>query len=344
MADPRFFQNKGPFTLKELAARGAGVLADDADPDLVISDIQPLKTAGAGDMSFLDNKRYLDAFVGCKAAAAVVAPSHAGRAPAGMSLILSERPYRSFAMIAHVFYEAIEAPARIHETAVIDPSAEIGSGCDIGPAAIVGPFAKIGDNVRLGPHAVVERGVHIGEGTQIGAHVSLQYCDIGRQTMIHPGVRIGQRGFGFDMDEDGFIDVPQLGRVIIGDGVEIGANSTIDRGAGPDTVIGDGSKIDNLVQLGHNVQLGRHCVLVAQSGVAGSSELADQVVLAAQVGISGHLKVGSGAQIGAQAGVMRDVRAGAKLVGSPAMPVREFFRMVSRMQKLGQSRNEKADR
>jgi UDP-3-O-[3-hydroxymyristoyl] glucosamine N-acyltransferase len=195
--------------------------------------------------------------------------------------------------------------------------------------------AKIGAGSKIGPKSVIGRGVTVGAGAQIGNCVSLECCDIGEGTLIHPGVRIGQRGFGFDMDKEGFIDVPQLGRVIIGKNVEIGANTTIDRGAGPDTIIGDGCKIDNLVQLGHNVELGNNCVLVAQSGVAGSSRLGDYVVLAAQVGVSGHLKIGTGAQIGAQAGVMRDVTAGAKLVGSPAVPVKEFFRMVSETQKLG---------
>jgi len=162
----------------------------------------------------------------------------------------------------------------------------------------------------------------------------LSHCLIGSEVHLHPGVCIGNRGFGFAMGAQGHVDVPQLGRVIVEDGVEIGANSTVDRGAGPDTVIGAGSKIDNLVQIGHNVRLGRGCVLVAQSGIAGSARLEDFVVVAAQGGVAGHLHIGAGAQIGGQSGVMRNLEPGEKVVGSPAMPVKKFFRLVNLWQAM----------
>lgn len=344
MADSRFFRNNGPFTLGDLARLGDAKLSDGADSDFAVADIGPLSDAGSKSISFLDNKRYLAAFARSEAGAAVVSSKYAGQAPDGMALLISEKPYRSFALIAHVFYDEICAPPAMHSRAEIDSSAKIGDGCIVEAYVVVGPDAVIGNNVHLGPHAVVGRGVTVADQCQIGAHTSLECCDIGPRTLLHPGVRIGQRGFGFDMDVDGFIDVPQLGRVIIGADVEIGANSTVDRGAGPDTIVGDGCKIDNLVQLGHNVQLGKRCVLVAQSGIAGSSRLCDNVVIAAQVGVSGHLVVGEGAQVGAQAGVMRDLPAGAKVVGSPAVPVREFFRMVSETQKLGKNKKGKDKR
>lgn len=340
MADPRFFRNNGPFKLAELTLKGHAELAPGVDPDAVVNDIAPLDSAGPGDISFLDNVRYLNAFSASRASAAVAAPAHADRAPEGMALLLSDKPYRTFALIAHAFYDEVSVDGSIHATAIVDPSAKIGRDCDLGPGVVIGAAAQIGDRVRLGSYTVVRPGVTVGVGCKIGSHVSLEYCDIGANTVIHSGARIGQRGFGFDMDEEGFIDVPQLGRVIVGSDVEIGANSTIDRGAGPDTIIGDGCKIDNLVQVGHNVQLGKRCVLVAQSGIAGSTRLGDNVVIAAQGGVAGHLTLGSGAQIGAKAGVMRNVPAGAKLLGSPAVPVRDFFRMVTAMRKLGRPTND----
>ena len=179
----------------------------------------------------------------------------------------------------------------------------------------------------------------IGAHTHIGSNASLSHCQIGARCAIHPGVRIGQRGFGFDMSPDGHLDVPQLGRVIIGDNVEIGANSTIDRGSGPDTVIGDGCKIDNLVQIGHNVQMGKGCVIVAQSGIAGSAHLEDFVVLAGQAGIAGHVRIAAGTQIAARSGAMRDTQPGSRLAGNPAIPAREYFRQLAALAKLANQKD-----
>ena len=329
MADSRFFQVAGPFTLADLARIGEATLQPGADPDRVFSDVAPLDAAGPEQVAFLDNRRYVSQFTESGAGACVVDPEFAGRAPSGMQLLLSERPYRSYAKIAQAFYPPRQAEAGIHPTAHVDPSASVGEGSTLGPGAVVGPRAKVGRNCRIEANAVIGEAVEIGDGTSVGPTATLAYCLVGRACQIHAGVRIGSRGFGFSMDPEGFVDVPQLGRVLIEDGVEIGANTTIDRGAGPDTVIGAGAKIDNLVQIGHNVRIGRGCVLVAQSGVAGSSTLQDFVAVAAQAGISGHLKIGAGARIGAKAGVMRDVPGGVSVLGSPARPVREFFRLCA---------------
>jgi UDP-3-O-[3-hydroxymyristoyl] glucosamine N-acyltransferase len=258
----------------------------------------------------------------------------AKRAPEGMALLVSPEPYRAYARIARVFYPEPAAEPGVHPSACVAASAELAEDVSIGANAVIGEGARIGRAVRIDASAVIGASVEIGEGSVIGANCVLSHCLVGAGVHLHPGVCIGNRGFGFAMGPEGHLDVPQLGRVIIEDNVEIGANSTVDRGAGPDTLIGAGSKIDNLVQIGHNVRLGRGCVLVAQSGVAGSTRLDDFVVLAAQAGVAGHLHVGTGAQIGGQAGVMRNLKPGEKVVGSPAMPVKKFFRLVNLWQQM----------
>jgi UDP-3-O-[3-hydroxymyristoyl] glucosamine N-acyltransferase len=333
VADPRFFKRAGPFKLKDLARIGGAELGDGGDPDRAFVDVAPLESAGADQVSFLDNRRYIDSFRNSNAGVCLVAPELADRAPRGMALLLTKKPYRAYALIASAFYPEDVHPEGRHKAAVVDESAVIGAGASIGPGAVIAAGAEIGAQCQIGPNAVIDRGVVIGEGTRIGANAYLTHCLVGRRCLIHAGVCIGNRGFGFAMDPEGFVDVPQLGRVIIEDGVEVGANSTIDRGAGPDTVIGAGSKIDNLVQIGHNVRLGRGCVLVAQSGIAGSTKLGDYVVVAAQGGVAGHLNLGTGAKIGAQAGVMRDVPDGVSVLGSPAMPARDYFKIVSNWQR-----------
>jgi UDP-3-O-[3-hydroxymyristoyl] glucosamine N-acyltransferase len=194
---------------------------------------------------------------------------------------------------------------------------------------VIGAGVEIGARCRIAAQVVIGEGVVIGDDTQIGPGASLSHCLIGERCLVHAGARIGNRGFGFSMDSEGYEDVPQIGRVIVGDEVEIGANSTIDRGSGPDTVIGAGAKIDNLVQIGHNVQIGQGSVLVAQSGVAGSTKLEQEVVLAGQAGIAGHLTLGRAARVAAKAGVMRDVPPGETVCGIPAIPIKQFFRLVS---------------
>ena len=343
MADRRFFDNAGPFELSALAEIAGAELSDGADPARRFSDVAPLDAAGPDDVSFLDNRRYLGQFSESKAGACIVSPEFAERAPAGMLLLLTERPYRGYAKVAQAFYPLPRPRPGIHPSAVVDAGATVGEGSELGPGVVVGAGAEIGRGCRIEANSVIGEAVTIGDGTVVGPNVSLAYCEIGRACQIHAGARIGTRGFGFSMDPEGFVDVPQLGRVVVGDGVEIGANSTIDRGAGPDTVIGAGAKIDNLVQIGHNVRIGRGCVLVAQSGVAGSTVLQDFVAVAAQAGISGHLKIGAGAQIGAKSGVMRDIPSGMTVLGSPARPVREFFRLCALWDRELKARGKKKD-
>ncbi len=340
MADPRFFNNHGPIKLGELARISGAELGPNCDPEQPIDDVAPLDTAGPGELSFLDNPKYADAFRSSNAGACVVAAKLAGDAPSGMAVLLSDRPYRAYAHIARAFYPGASAAAASHHpTAAIDPTATIGEGCTIGPNAVIAAGVDLGDGVCIGAGAVIEDAVSIGVATDIGANATLSHCEIGERCLLHPGVRIGQRGFGFDMSPEGHLDVPQLGRVFVGNDVEIGANSCIDRGAGPDTIIGDGCKIDNLVQIGHNVQMGKGCVVVAQAGIAGSAQLDDFVVLAGQAGIAGHVRIAAGTQIAARSGAMRDTKPGDKLAGNPAIPAREYFRQLALLAKLTKDKN-----
>ncbi len=339
MADPRFFTSAGPFKLREIAEIADAELAGNADPEQSYSDVAPLDQAGPQDVSFLDNKRYIGQFTSSNAGACIIAPEYAERAPKGMALLLTGKPYTAYALVAQAFYPKVPRGEGAHPTALIDPTARIGDGAWIGPGVVIGAKVEIGRNCVIKANTVIEDGVVVGGDTEIGPNAYLGHCRVGRRCQIHAGVCIGNRGFGFAMDPEGFVDVPQLGRVIIEDDVEVGANSTIDRGAGPDTVIGAGSKIDNLVQIGHNVRLGRGCVLVGQSGVAGSAKLEDHVALGAQGGILGHLTIGKGAQLSAKCGIIRDVSPGQAMAGVPGMPIREFFRLVAiwRRQAKGKS-------
>jgi UDP-3-O-[3-hydroxymyristoyl] glucosamine N-acyltransferase len=211
---------------------------------------------------------------------------------------------------------------------MIDPSAEIG------PLAVIGAAVEIGPRCCIAPLAVLGRGVVLGPDCRIGSHASVSHALLGARVYVYPGARVGQEGFGFAATPEGFRSVPQLGRVILEDDVEVGANTTIDRGSLQDTVVGAGSRLDNLVQIGHNVRIGRGCVVVSQAGISGSTILEDHVMLGGQAGLTGHLRIGRTARIGAQAGVMSDVPAGSDVVGSPAQPVRAFFREVAAVRRL----------
>ena len=189
-------------------------------------------------------------------------------------------------------------------------------------------------NCWIGSNAVILKGVTLGKNTRVAPNVTLENCQIGSNVIIHAGVCIGQDGFGFAMGKDGHLKVPQLGRVIIEDDVEIGANTTIDRGTGPDTIIGAGSKIDNLVQIGHNVRIGRCCIIVSQVGISGSTVIGDFSALGGQVGIAGHLEIGAGVEVAAQSGIMRNVGPGEKIGGSPARPFREYMRSIAVIEKM----------
>lgn len=338
MADPRFFAKAGPFTLAEIARRAGAELAAGVDGAMPVVDVAPLDRAGADHLSFLDNKKYLQAFGVSKAGACIVHPALADKAPAGMALLLSLDPYRSYAKAASAFYPAPRPEPGVGAGAVVDPSARLGAGVRVDSGAVVGAGAEIGPGSWIGANAVIGPGVVLGADCTVGPLASISHAIIGARVNIYPGVRIGQDGFGFAMGPGGHLKVPQLGRVVVEDDVEIGANATIDRGAGPDTVIGAGSKIDNLVQIGHNVQLGRGCVIVSQVGISGSTKLGDFVIAAGQAGITGHLSIGSGAKIAAQSGVMRDIAPGEQVGGSPATGFHDWLRQSATLSQLARKK------
>ncbi len=339
MADPRFFARAGPFTLAELA-RVSGAELQRADlSDRLLHDVAPLETAGPHEASFLDNRKYLGVFRQSCAGAAFVDEWAIDRAPPGMALLLSGEPYKAYGLAAQAFYPASAVAGERSPTALIDPSAVVPEDCAIGPYSIIEAAARLGRRCRVGPHAVIGPGVEIGEDCSIGAHVTVTHALIGARVVLHPGVRIGQAGFGFAPDPAGPVKVPQLGRVLIGDDVDIGANTTIDRGSGHDTVIGAGSMIDNLVQIAHNVVLGRCCILAGQVGISGSTKLDDFVMIGGQGGLAGHLHIGRGARIAAKSGLMRDVPPGATVSGIPAVPMTEFMRRAVALQRLAKKKD-----
>jgi len=338
MADPRFFSLAGPFSVAVLAERTGATIAGAGNAALVLTDVAPLDTAGPDQLSCLDNPKYLDALRQTRAGAAFIHPERADAAPAGLTLLITPAPYRAYARAAQAFYPDPPPAPGIAASAAIDASARLGEGCAVEPHAVIGARAEIGRCCLIGAGAVIGPGCVLGDDVRVGAHVTLSHCLIGARVRLYPGVRIGQDGFGFAPDPAGHVKVPQLGRVIVGDDVEIGANSTVDRGAGPDTIIGAGTMIDNLVQIGHNVQIGRGCVLVSQVGISGSTRLGDYVMIGGQGGLTGHLTIGTGARIAAQSGVMRDVAPGESVMGSPAFRIRDFMRQVTALKRLAEKK------
>jgi UDP-3-O-[3-hydroxymyristoyl] glucosamine N-acyltransferase len=337
--DPRFFRRSGPHSLATVAD-AAQVSAPPRR--LMLSGIAPLQTAEACEVSFLDNRKYAKALAATRAGAVIVHPDMQDRVPPSAVALVTNEPYVGWARVAALFHPLPPAEPGIHPSALIGDDTSIDPSAEIGPFVVIGARASIGPRCRIGPSSVIGDGVVVGAECQIGAHASLSHALLGDRVVIYPGARIGQAGFGFAVTSDGFLTVPQLGRVVLEDNVEIGANCTIDRGSLHDTLIGAGSRLDNLVQIGHNVRLGRGCVIVAQAGISGSTVLDDHVMVAGQAGLTGHLRIGRRARIGAQAGVMSDVPAGTDVVGSPAQPAKEFFRHVAVLRRLVRERSRKS--
>ena len=300
--------------------------------------VSPLQTAGSGQISFLDNRKYISALAATQAGAVIVHPQMVAHVPAGCAALVTSEPYVGWARVSALFHPAPPQTPGVHPTAVVHETARIDPSAEIGPYAVISANVGIGAHCAVGPGVSIGASVQIGAHTRIGAHVSISHAVIGSRVFLFPGVRIGQEGFGFAtvMTPSGpsHVTVPQLGLVVIEDDVEIGANTCIDRGSAHDTVIGAGTRIDNLVQIGHNVRTGRACVIVAHAGISGSALLEDFVVIAGQVGIAGHMRIGRGARVGAQAGVITDIPAGEEWVGSPAEKAKNHFRYLISLRQM----------
>ena len=337
LGDPRFFHCAGPFGLAEIA-RLIGAELPDSHAGMTISRIAPLQIAGPDELSFLENRKYIAALEQSRAGAVIVHPGMVGRVPAGCVALAVKEPYLAWAKVAALFHPRPKVRPGVHPSAFVDPSAKLDPSCEIGPGVVIGARVEIGANCVIGPHCVIGDGVIVGADCRIGAQCAISHAILGQRIGMLPGARIGQEGFGFatTMTPTGpqHVSVPQLGSVLIEDDVEIGANTTIDRGSAQDTVIGAGVRIDNLVQIGHNVRIGRGCVIVSQVGISGSTVLEDFVVLAGQVGIAGHVRIGRGARLAGQTGVMSDLEGGKDYAGSPAQPAKEHFRQVAVLKRL----------
>ncbi|WP_158747469.1 UDP-3-O-(3-hydroxymyristoyl)glucosamine N-acyltransferase [Acidisphaera sp. L21] len=331
VGDPRFYPQGGPFGIAEVARAAGG---DAAESGLMLTGIAPLQVAKPGHVSFLDNRRYADMLGKTTAGAVIVHPNMQDRVPANTVSIVMKAPYEGWARVGKLFHPARPLCPGIHPTALIARGAEVDPSAEIGAFACIEDRVQIGPGCTIGAYVSLAAGVVIGRDCRISAHVSVSHALIGDRVFLHPGVRIGQEGFSFARTSTGYLTIPQLGKVIIEDDVEIGANSTVDRGSAQDTVIGAGSRIDNLVQIGHNVRLGRCCVIVAQVGISGSTILGDFVQVGGQAAMAGHLHIGDGAQIGAQAGVIADVEPGAIVIGSPAQSRQQFFRQVATLKRM----------
>jgi len=342
---PGFFERAGPFTLPVIASRlgiELGPIGEQA-PD--IEDVKPLASATPHHLAFFDNRKYLDQLSTTRAGGCLVAPLFAGRVPSTTAVLKTSTPYSAFALALRLFYpEALHSLAarsrdESYRGSFVHPTAHVDEGVTIETGAIVGAEARIGSGTTVAAGAVVGYRVVVGADCYVGANATLTHCLIGERVIVHAGVRIGQDGFGFAMGPQGHLKVPQVGRVIIGDDVEIGANSTVDRGALNDTIIGQGTKIDNLVQIGHNAIIGRHCIIVAQTGIAGSAQLGDFVVMGGHSGVVGHVKIGDRAQIAGMAHVKDDVPAGARMGGTPAVPFKEWAREVAAVKRLAEKKS-----
>ena len=309
-------------TIEEIAALTRAKPRAGDPLDRRISNIAPLDTAVAADISFLDKPKFLDALAVTRAGACFISPRFEAQAPPGLAVLVTPEPYRTFVAVTRALFPEALRPSSLFGVKGRSKDAHVHAS------------ARLEANVTVDPLAV------IGADAEIGAGVTIQHALIGDRVIIHPGARIGQDGFGYLPTPQGHQKIPQTRRVIVQDDVEIGANSTIDRGSSRDTIIGEGTKIDNLVQIAHNVTIGRHCLIAGQVGISGSARLGDFVMLGGKVGIADHVTIGNGASLGAQSGVMTDVPAGARWLGSPAQPVRDFMKGVAALRRLAHGKRE----
>lgn len=343
MDHPGFWTVAGPFSLSDIAKHTGAELAAGGDASHLLAGIVPLQDAAPQHLSFFDNRRYLDQLAGTAAGAVFISPKFAERLPSSSVALLTGDPYRAFAKALEMFYPDAGHPkvaegdadyVQQENGALIARSARLEPDVSVQPGAVIGSEAQIGKGTTVSAGSIIGYRVAIGRDCFIGPGSSITHALIGNCVILHAGVRIGQDGFGFAMGRAGHHKVRQIGRVIIQDDVEIGANSTVDRGALRDTVIGEGAKIDNLVQIAHNVTIGRHCVIVAQCGISGSTVLEDFVVMGGQSGTVGHIRIGAGAQVAGNSGVSESIPRGERWGGTPAKPLNLWAREIALLKRL----------
>ena len=340
MARVSFFRRPAGLTIGEIVAL-TGAEAGNAPPDRVIADIASLDRAGPDDLVFLDGRKHVPALQATRAGACLMSGEFADRAPKGIAVLKVKHPYQAFVTVARKLHPDALRPSSLFDVegaaagASVHASAEIERGVTIDPGAVIGPGAAIGADTVIGANAVIGPGVQIGRGCAIGPNSSIVHALIGDGVIVQAGCHIGHDGFRFHSGPQGHVKVPQLGRVIVQDHVEIGAGTTIDRGGGGDTTIGEGSKLDNLIQIGHNCMIGRHCIIVSQCGLSGSVTLGDYAVLGGQVGVADHVTIGEGAMVAAKSGVISDIPPGERWMGYPAMRGREYLRPFAASRQRG---------
>ncbi len=335
--DPRFFDLGGALDLGALARLAGAVVLDDARAGRKINHVAILSAADGAGVSFYADRKHLEILATTRAGACFVNEADAASVPEGCAALITAWPQAGYAAAADHFHRP-----RRHEggNARAHPSAEIEDGVDIAPGATVGAGARIGRGTYIAPGAVIGPGVAIGRDGYVGAGARVGFALIGDKVKIYAGAVIGEAGFGAAVGARGVVDLPQLGRVILQDGVTIGANTCVDRGAWDDTVIGENTKIDNLVQIAHNVVIGRNCVLAAQTGISGGVTIGDGCQMGGRVGVADHLAIGAGARLAAAAGVMKDVPAGESWGGFPARPVRSWMRQTAWLARAAHAKNE----
>ena len=337
--DPRFFESLGPVTLGELAEL-TGSAREQGRDDFEVAAAAVLGSADGRAVSFLSDRRLADAARATLAGACFVGANDAALLPGGCRAIITPSPQAAWAIAT----QRLHRPRQIDANApFVHPDATLEEGVSIGHGAVVGAGAQIGAGTQIGAHAVIGPGVAIGRRCEIGPAAAIGFALVGNAVHISASVVIGEAGFGVAVGPRGLIDVPQLGRVIIQDGVSIGAHTCIDRGAFDDTVIGENTKIDNLVQIAHNVVVGRNCAIAGHCGLSGSAVVGDGVQMGGRVGLADHVVIGAGARLAAAAGVMHNVPAGESWCGVPARPVRQFFREVAWLTKAA-ARKDKASK
>jgi len=338
MPDKRFFPFSGPLRLTDIASHVAADLSDMRTSEMVIHGVGSLDTAKNGELSLFSEARYRSAFAKTHASVVVTSRELSELEPFDGPLLVVALPRVAYARICDLFYPPDSLHQRTHSTAQIDATAVLGEGCQIDAGAVVGLEARIGARCHLSSNVVIGAGVVLGDDCEIGANSVISHALIGSRVRIASNVSIGGSGFGFTPGPRGPVRMPHLGRVIVEDNVEIGGNCAIDRGADGDTVLGAGSVLDNLIQIAHNVRLGRNCIIAGQAGIAGSTVLGDCVMVGGQAAINDHLTIGMGARVAGKSGVMRDVAPGETVAGYPAVPVRQWHRQTIGLMRVAAQR------